>query len=74
MTAPKISQEQLDAFLPHELLDQLALTCKVDAKKQVRLPGKLVFLCLLHNLLYHKDLTLRLMEETYTQKLSTVQN
>lgn len=68
MTAPKISQEQLNAFLPHELLDQLALTCKVDAKNQVRLPGKLVFLCLLHNLLYHKDLTLRLMEETYTQK------
>jgi len=66
--APKVSAEQLDALLPPSLLDQLAFTYKVDAKNQIRLPGKLVFLCLLHNLLHHKDLTLRLLEETYQQK------
>jgi hypothetical protein len=69
MTPPKISQKQLDNLLPHELLDTLALNGKVDARNQVRLPGKLVFLCLLHNLLHHKDLTLRLLEETYFQKV-----
>ena len=69
MTAPEISARQLDSLLPHTLLDQLALTYKVDARNQIRLFGKLVFLCLLHNLPHHKDLTLRLPEETYEQKV-----
>ena len=57
----------MEELLPAALLDKLALTHKVDAKNQIRLTGKLVFLCLLHNLLYHKDLTLRLLEEAYQQ-------
>lgn len=62
-----ISLQQLETLLPASLLDALALTYKVDAHNQVRLTGKLVFLCLLHTLLSHKDITLRLLEETYTQ-------
>ena len=69
MTPPKISQKQLDNLLPHELLDQLAQQYNVDAKNQVRLPGKLVFLTLLHTLLHHPEMTLRLLEETYFQKV-----
>ena len=62
-----IPLKQLQTLLPDALLDELALTYEVDARNQVRLTGKLVFLCLLHTLLYHKNLTLRLLEEAYQQ-------
>ena len=62
-----IPRKLFEKILPAELLDQLAQAHNVDAANQVRLPGKLVFLCLLHTVFYHKDITQRLLEETYTQ-------
>lgn len=69
MSPPQVPQERIDALLPAPILEELALNHKVDAKNQIRLPGKLVFLCLLHNLLHHQDVTQRLLEETYLQKV-----
>lgn len=62
-----LSKEKLDEILPPQRLEELALVYNVDKKNQIRLPGKTVFLCLLHTLLHHKDITQRLFEETYTQ-------
>src|SRR5689334_16847346 len=59
--------EKLEALLPSSLLEQLAMSHQVDKHNQVRLSGKLVFLCLLHTLLYHQELTQRLLEEAYAQ-------
>ena len=57
----------LDLF-PPTLLERLALKHQVDAKNQIRLPGSLVFTCILNGLLHHGDLTQRLLEEEYARQ------
>ena len=64
-----IALEKLLTLLPPGLLDRLALEHRVDAKNQVRLRGSTVFVCLLNGLLSHGDLTLRLLEEIYRQRM-----
>lgn len=51
------------------LIDKLAIKYQVNARNQVKLPGQLVFLCLLNGLLNHPELSLRMLEEQY-EKLS----
>jgi transposase len=62
-----ITLKELEPLLSKKRLEKLALEHKVDAKNQIRLPGQAVFACLLNGLLNHEELTLRLLEETYTQ-------
>ena len=62
-----VSLEKLNEILPSARLQELGITYQVDKKNQIRLPGKTVFLCLLHGLLHHKEITQRLLEETYVQ-------
>jgi hypothetical protein len=68
MSPNLISLEKLNILLPSQHLEKLAIEYKVDAKNQVRLTGKLVFLCLLSVILYGKDITLRMLEENYLQQ------
>lgn len=56
--------DKLDQLLPPARLQELAVVYKVDAVNQVRLPGRVVFLCLLLGLLHHRELTQRILEET----------
>jgi len=56
-------------LLPPDLLARLALEHQVDAKNQARLRGSTVFVCLLNGLLNHGDLTQRLLEEIYQQRM-----
>jgi len=63
-----LSQNPLPSLLPLPLVEELAVTYNVDAKNQIRLPGSVVFVCLLHGLLHHPQLTQRLLEETYTKQ------
>ena len=68
MSPNLVSLEKLNTLLPSQHLEKLALKANVDAKNQVRLTGKLVFLCLLNVLLSGKDITLRMLEENYRQQ------
>lgn len=61
----KIPLEKLLDLLPVELLDRLSVRYRVNAVKQIRLSGQLVFLCLLNTLVNQPKLTQRLLEETY---------
>jgi hypothetical protein len=63
-----IGYETFHKLLPPARLRALAITHKVDACNQIRLPGATVFTCLLHGLLHHPDLTQRLLEEAYEQQ------
>lgn len=63
-----LSYETFHKLLPPARLRALAITHKVDAVNQIRLPGATVFTCLLHGLLHHPDLTQRLLEEAYEQQ------
>jgi len=63
-----IGYETFHKLLPPARLRALAITYKVDACNQVRLPAVTVFICLLHGLLHHPDLTQRLLEEAYEQQ------
>lgn len=62
-----ITFRKLQPLLSTTRLNKLAFTHQVDAKNQIRLPGAAVFVCLLNGLLNHEELTLRLLEETYTK-------
>jgi Transposase DDE domain len=57
--------DNLLSLLPADLLEQLALEYKVDAKNQIRLTGSTVFICLLDGLLNQGDITLRVLEEIF---------
>ncbi len=59
--------KKLLPLLTTKRLNKLALKHPVDARNQIRLPGQAVFVCLLNGLLNQEELTLRLLEETYTQ-------
>ena len=63
-----IALEKLFALVPMARLDQLASAYQIDARTNVRLPGSLVFLCLLNGLLNHPELSQRVLEETYRQQ------
>lgn len=62
-----IDVERLQALLPVQVLSDLAESLGVNAPNQVRLPGEAVFVCLLNTLASHPVVTLRLLEETYSQ-------
>ena len=62
-----ITFQTLMPLLSKKRLDKLALKHQVDARNQIRLPGQAVFVCLLNGLLNQEQLTLRLLEETYTK-------
>ena len=47
------------------LLDKLAVEYNLNTNNQVKLPGQLVFLCLLNGLLNHPELSLRMLEVQY---------
>ena len=62
-----ITIKSLMPLLSTKRLETLALKHQVDAKNQIRLPGTAVFVCLLNGLLNQEELTLRLLEETFTK-------
>ena len=61
----KVTYRKFKNLIPPALLDDLAVDYNVNANNQVRLPGQLVFLCLLNGLLNHPDLSLRMLEQQY---------
>lgn len=63
--------QRLHQLLPASRLAQLAVEYHTDKKNTVRLPGTTVFLCLLHGLLHHEEITQRLLEEIYTEYTGT---
>src|SRR5262245_15686932 len=63
-----VAVEELLALLPAEYLERLAGHLAVDAPNQVRLPGPVVFVCLLNTMANHPLVTQRLLQETYTQR------
>lgn len=63
-----IALEKLFDFVPLTRLEQLAGVYQIDARYHMRLPGPVVFLCLLNGLLNHPELSQRVLEETYHQQ------
>lgn len=61
----KVSYSKFKSLIPASVLNALALEYKLNAKNQVKLPGQLVFLCLLNGILNHPELSLRMLEEHY---------
>lgn len=53
-------------MLPLWLAQPLALTYRLDARNQIRLPASRVFVCLVQGLRHHPQLTKRLLEASYT--------
>ena len=68
MGASRVKLADLERVLSSKEVQQLALTCRVDARNQVRLPGTAVFTCLLDALLNHGVVTQRLLEEIFEQR------
>ncbi len=64
----RVPLQELERVLPAWRVRELAVAHKTDACNQVRLPGSAVFVCLLDALLNHGVVTLRLLEEIYTQR------
>jgi hypothetical protein len=64
-----IALAQFDALLPQELLAHLAAATHCDAPNQVRLPGRVVFLCLLNTVLNSPVVTQRLLDEHFAQRM-----
>lgn len=67
MAANRVSLKELERVLPSKLVGRMAVKHKVDAPNQIRLPGKVVFLCLLDTVVNHGVVTQRLLEEKYQQ-------
>jgi transposase len=63
-----ISLRHFNKLIPMRLLNSLAITYRVNAVNQVRLPGQSVFLCILNGILNHPKLTQRMLEEEYTRQ------
>src|SRR6266581_714876 len=61
--------DHLDGVIPLAELDRLAITYGVNAVNQIRLPGQVVFLCLLNTLLHGPKVTQRLLEATFERWL-----
>jgi Transposase DDE domain len=63
-----IAVEELLGLLPAEYLERLAGHLAVDAPNQVRLPGPVVFVCLLNTMANQPLVTQRLLQEAFTQR------
>src|SRR5690349_17954999 len=61
----KVTYRKFKSLIPASLLDELAVDYNVNTHNQVRLPGQLVFLCLLNGILNHPELSQRMLEEQY---------
>src|SRR5713101_6371128 len=61
--------DDLDGVIPRAELDRLAVIHDVNAVNQIRLPGQVVFLCLLNTLLNGPKVTQRLLEAAYEHYL-----
>jgi hypothetical protein len=61
--------EDLEGVIPLAELDRLALVHNVNAVNQIRLPGQVVFLCLLNTLLNGPIVTQRLLEALFERWL-----
>ena len=53
-------------LIPPSYLEKLGMDMGVNACNQVRLPGHVVFVCLLNTIVNNPVVTQRLLEETYT--------
>jgi DDE family transposase len=61
--------DALDGVIPLAELDRLAFSCGVNAVNQIKLPGQVVFLCLLNTLLNGPKVTQRLLEAAFERWL-----
>ena len=68
MAAPRVRLEELERVLSSGQLRRLGVKHAVDAQNQIRLPGMVVFTCLLDAILNHGAVTQRLLEEIYHQR------
>lgn len=64
-----VAVTELLSLIPAAYLEQLAVEVKVDAPNQVRLPGPVVFTCLLATMANHAVVTQRLLQETFMECL-----
>src|SRR5881296_2412608 len=64
-----VALDDLESVIPLAELDRLALVHHVNAVNQIRLPGQVVFLCLLNTLLNGPKVTQRLLEATFERWL-----
>ena len=64
----RISLGSFEKILPSELVQRLAVEYKVDKRNQVRLPGTVVFACLLETLLCGGVASQRAFEDLYYEK------
>src|SRR5437867_3876239 len=64
-----IRLDDLEGVIPLSELDRLAVIHDVNAVNQIRLPGQVVFLCLLNTLLNGPKVTQRLLEAVYEHYL-----
>jgi Transposase DDE domain len=64
-----VSLAELERVLPAHQVQKLAVQFRVDAHNQVRLPGRVVFTCLLDCILNYGAVSQRLLEERYRQQV-----
>lgn len=58
-------------LLPKKRLEELACRYQLDSQHSVKLSGPGVFLCMLCGLLYHQELTQRLLEDSFARQTGT---
>jgi len=61
----RVNLESFEKILPRELIERLAVEHNVDKRNQIKLPGMLVFSCLLDTMLSGSEASLRDLEDTY---------
>lgn len=65
---PLLELESFEKILPKKLIERLAIEHNVDKCNQIKLPGMLVFACLLNIILSGRKVSLRNLEEQYEIK------
>lgn len=65
--SPRVPLSELRKLLPPCLLDRMAMDYKIASKDSIKLSGPLVFMTLLHGLLYDSKVSLRCMADKFEE-------
>lgn len=63
----RLSIKAFEELLPSKRLERLALTYELDATQSIKLSGPLMFLTLLRGVVYHQEVSLRLMADDFLE-------
>ena len=63
----RLSIKAFEELLPAKRLERLALTYELDATQSIKLSGPLMFLTLLRGVVYHQEVSLRLMADDFLE-------